>query len=480
MLYKGGDLNLRSAGAAVPREAPSPPARAFDIHWQRPESPAAYPIAVDELVLACCNGAYDVALFHGSAEVRLEHLLHALTRDAAAVQVLADLGIRVDGLRRDTAVAIATELPAYPAEARSQTRASAALEDALRRASDHAGPQQPVSIRDVIRALLAGGPNSPAAALLMRAAADPQRLERWRDEPLRQALAAPAVAPTTELRAPVLQAGAIDALGERLDRMEAHFQAMREEAAADRQSAAELLHAVQAELEALRARQAGSAAEGVEAVLEGKLGKFGEAMAALAARVGAIDKLIDGDHWQALDARLDAVESRVTHPTELAQSFSATLSDHFGQSDARIQGLEQTAQRQVALQTEIRAALKAAEDADRMVERRLNEMRQAITSLDASQQALAAKLATWHVESGGDIGIVSNRLQQLEEHMLGLLDRLNGEVQSLRQGHPQDSGRGNGFKRWLYGTGSVLNPGTRDEASYLRQMLERARGGEKS
>src|SRR4029453_5426348 len=71
MPYKGGDLDLRSAGPT------------FGEPWGRPAAEPS-PIAVDELVLACCNRAYDVARFHGSADVRLDHLLHALTHVPAA------------------------------------------------------------------------------------------------------------------------------------------------------------------------------------------------------------------------------------------------------------------------------------------------------------------------------------------------------------------------------------------------------------
>ena len=46
------------------------------------------PIWVDDVVLACSNHAFDVALAHRSSEVRLEHLLHALTRIDMAADVL--------------------------------------------------------------------------------------------------------------------------------------------------------------------------------------------------------------------------------------------------------------------------------------------------------------------------------------------------------------------------------------------------------
>ena len=111
MAYKGNDLDLRPARPSAPaREAPGAAERAAAAAGARPAS--ADPIPVDDAVLACCNCAYDVARFHGSEDVRLEHLLHALTRVGAAAELLAELEIRVDTLRRETAVAIAAEMPA--------------------------------------------------------------------------------------------------------------------------------------------------------------------------------------------------------------------------------------------------------------------------------------------------------------------------------------------------------------------------------
>ncbi len=43
------------------------------------------PIWVDEVVLDCCNHAFDVAAAHRAGEVRIDHLIYALTRiDEAA------------------------------------------------------------------------------------------------------------------------------------------------------------------------------------------------------------------------------------------------------------------------------------------------------------------------------------------------------------------------------------------------------------
>ena len=108
------------------------------------------------------------------AVFRLEHLLHALTRVGAAADVLTELGIRVDTLRRDTAVAIAAEIPAGVFE-----RRDAALLRRIRgRAAARCRPgrqaaRPPAGLHDLLRTILGGGPGSPASALLMRAATDP-------------------------------------------------------------------------------------------------------------------------------------------------------------------------------------------------------------------------------------------------------------------------------------------------------------------
>src|SRR3989440_3099778 len=191
MAYKGDDLDLRPARPATTpaRETPGPAERAANGAGAQPASSNAGPIPVDDAVLACCNCAYDVARFHGSEDVRLEHLLHALTRVGAAAELLAELEIRVDTLRRETAVAIAAEMSAGLVADHGTPHASAAFEDVLRRAADQAAKHSaPAGLPDLLRTVLGGGPGSPAAALLMRAAADPQRLERWRDAPLRAAL----------------------------------------------------------------------------------------------------------------------------------------------------------------------------------------------------------------------------------------------------------------------------------------------------
>jgi hypothetical protein len=200
-------------------------------------------------------------------------------------------------------------------------------------------------------------------------------------------------------------------------------------------------------------------------------------MAALAGRLAAVDKLAASDNWQALGTRLEAVEGRIgAQTTELAGTLASALSPRLQEEAAR--HWQSTGGQQVALEAAVRAQLHKADEESKAREHELQEIHEAVAQLNTSQQLLADNLASWRAESGGDTAIVSNRLEQLEHNVLDPLDRLNGEVQALRHEHHEDGPRrGNGFKRWLYGTGSVFATSWRDEAASIRQTLDRPRGG---
>lgn len=126
------------------------------------------PIVVDETVLACCNHAFDVALAHGAGEVRLEHLLHALTRIDAAAEALEQRGVRVASLRRDIATVIASEIP-VSSKSTGSPRRSQEFEDVLRLAASNASRRdEAVNIDDVIHIILDEEPDLPGLALLTR------------------------------------------------------------------------------------------------------------------------------------------------------------------------------------------------------------------------------------------------------------------------------------------------------------------------
>jgi len=161
MGYRGEDLDLRTPQmmAAAPYAG------------QR-----GGPIWVDEVVLDCSNHAYEVALAHRSGEVRLEHLLHALTLVGAAVESLEARGIRTAGLRRDTGTLIASETPTGLQNGKGLPRRSDVLEDVLRLAADYAARRNaPATVDDLLYVLIDLKPELPGAALLHRHATQAPR-----------------------------------------------------------------------------------------------------------------------------------------------------------------------------------------------------------------------------------------------------------------------------------------------------------------
>lgn len=113
------------------------------------------PIWVDDTVLACCNHAYDLALAHRSADVRVEHLLHALTRIDDAADVLEANGIRTASLRRETATVIAGEIPVSLTNGSGAPRRADSFEEVLRLAAAHSYQRNaPVSVEDLLHVFL--------------------------------------------------------------------------------------------------------------------------------------------------------------------------------------------------------------------------------------------------------------------------------------------------------------------------------------
>ena len=171
MGYRGDDLDLRTpqGHSALPADAGS---------WRdtdgnglrgRPHHGGVLngPIMVDETVLACCNHAYDVALAHGAAEVRLEHFLNALTRIDAAAEALEARGVRVAALRRESATVIASDIPSTSSKTVGSPRRTQELEDVLRLAAAKASRRNvPASIDDIVHVILDDEPDLPGLALL--------------------------------------------------------------------------------------------------------------------------------------------------------------------------------------------------------------------------------------------------------------------------------------------------------------------------
>lgn len=169
MAYRGGDLDLRTP-RTWSASAPEPASPAAQVFEPRPRGSSGLgPIWVDEVVLACVNHAYDVAAAHRAAEVRLEHLLHALTRIDSAAEILEMRGIKVSALRRESATVIASELPVGRGAGDAGPRHSAELEHVLRAASQIASRRNsPASIDDVLHVAMDLEPGLPGLELLSR------------------------------------------------------------------------------------------------------------------------------------------------------------------------------------------------------------------------------------------------------------------------------------------------------------------------
>ena len=150
MTYRGQDLDLRVPGVRDPGAASA------GMHYaEPPRAGRSEPLWVDEAVLACCNHAYDLALAHRAHEVRIEHLLNAMTRVDAAARVLEARGIRVASLRRDSASLIVAEAGVGIPNGRHPPKTSEPLDDVIRLAARQAASRQsPATINDVLTVLI--------------------------------------------------------------------------------------------------------------------------------------------------------------------------------------------------------------------------------------------------------------------------------------------------------------------------------------
>lgn len=164
MSYRGGDLELRTpqglpASKRSPVRDPEPAVNRWHTlsHEHSPHRPIqedrSEPIWVDDIVMDCCNQAFELASAHRADEVRLDHLLHALTVVEGALTLLEQKGIRTTQLRRETGARIISDVPL--AAGAPPPRRSAELQKSLSKASEWAyARRRPVSVIDLISVLL--------------------------------------------------------------------------------------------------------------------------------------------------------------------------------------------------------------------------------------------------------------------------------------------------------------------------------------
>lgn len=168
MAYRGDDLDLRTpqawggSGRETGGEQPNWFTRSTIYKGGRSD-----PIWVDDHVMACCNHAFDLAVAHRAPEVRLEHLINALTLNEHAALVLESRGLPVASLRRESGAAIANDIPAGPGN--TVPKRSEGMEEALRLAADQAYPRRtPVTVDDLLHVLFELKRDLPGLQLLRR------------------------------------------------------------------------------------------------------------------------------------------------------------------------------------------------------------------------------------------------------------------------------------------------------------------------
>lgn len=170
MAYRGEDLDLRTpqTWTGTPAELVTPAELAAAQNGKRGVYRSG-PMLVDETVLACCNQAYDIAVAHRGAEVRIEHLLNAMTRIDGAIAVLEGRGIRVPSLRRETAAIVAGDIPAIGGNGPVSPRRSDELADLLRLASGVAARRNAAAdVDDLLQVLLDHRSELPASDIVLR------------------------------------------------------------------------------------------------------------------------------------------------------------------------------------------------------------------------------------------------------------------------------------------------------------------------
>jgi hypothetical protein len=306
MAYRGEDLDLRVPLGTAQGGSPSAiGAGAIPAPFGGPREATLW---IDEPLLACCNNAFDLALAHGATDVRLEHLLHALSRVDAVVRLLERHGVSVGRLRRESAALIVSENPVALIGDRGPPRRSMEFEEALRRAVDIAQHRGAVaSVEDALIAVLTSARETPAVQLLKRLAPDwqPRDLPAPRQEPL-------------SAYAPPLS----DPAAGRLDLIEGALRGIHAELAGDRKLLSDIVRDLQREV----ALQRGDGAA-LSSTLVDRLAGFERQLAMrteplqgapqIGEKLVSIEKTVQSGmgegarNWIALDRRLKGLEAAV-------------------------------------------------------------------------------------------------------------------------------------------------------------------------
>lgn len=478
MDYRGQDLDLRtsrwSASSTDPagwRELSAPTAPPPS---PRHAAPRSGPIWVDEAVLACANHAYDVALAYRSHEVRLEHLLLAMTRIESAAAALEARGVRVVSLRRDSAVAIAGEPPVGASEGATPRR-SPELEDVLRiAASRTAHHGRPASIEDVVQVLCDVGGDLPGGDLIARHFPRPTR-EYWgsasRPHQQQQHLgshlleASDGESPLAVVAPqPAIDPAVVQTIFDRLADLERAFseRLFSLEQALARQplpvSAQVDLHPIESRLAAIESalanRPLGEGVAAIDPAITDRLWAIEHAVGVeRTERTSAVTQLSDEISGVRSAVRLAAQSSEQGHGNvaEQIQQLAGGLEQHrleFASSIGdRIDGIEQA----------LDGYERKASEAHAVYSAELAEVHDALMKIGSNQHTLAGAIDSWRNNGSGELHLINARIGAVHEDgakRLAAIERLCADVDTLSQLVLEDRtpAKRSSFKHWLYGT----------------------------
>ncbi|MFM9939841.1 MAG: Clp protease N-terminal domain-containing protein [Hyphomicrobiaceae bacterium] len=511
MQYKGDDMDLRVPHARTPRE--SYPGSDLDQpytngRWRPAGSATPEPLWVDETVLACCNTAFDMAMAHGSSEVELEHLVHAITRVEGAARVLEARGVREGQLRRDSAALMASDVPTNLATDRVAPRRAADVEDALRRAVEIAARRgMAAGIDDLLWVLLHYARDVPAIQLLRRHTPDWQRPDWGRGyETASHAVDVPRyVAPQPEppryvpppeppRYVPPMPAepmrfaptGALDHVAHRLGTLEDGMRALHAELSTDRKALTELIRDMQRDIVAHRGDAAalrndlGQRLEMLERGLQVR-GDAGRIPAQLAERVQQLEKSVQSGmsegarNWAALGQRLTAFESQLAAPRDMAVDHQPML-DRLALVETAVDARVTDIGRGVATLTDRLVSI------ERIAESSAGEGARRWASLTDRLGSIETYLASRSKEPQAGINDLTERLSGLERAVRAgfgeaarqgqsVMDRV-GDVEKYVASLPSDQGEGALLiDERLAGLESRLDAGLAGQSEMARRIM---------
>ncbi len=533
MSYRGEDLDLRTpqgwSATQQPDYAGAPSGEVF-FNGPRGRGPLSMsapigPIWVDDTLLACCNHAFDVALAHRSAEVRLEHLVYALTRIETAAEALEARGIRVPVLRRESATVIASEIPVGLPPGKAAPRRSDDLEEVLRLAAGNAYRRNaPASVADVLHVIL-DGPQELSGLVLLR--------------PALQRLAA-SVPEQSQPRAPVAlradpgSAAPNGPISARLDALEQMVRALSNDLSIEQKTLTGVLQNLQRDVMAQRedpSRLGGSYPDKVlserllhleQSMLSGRTAS-GPELNFVTDRLGALERALQtelGHIRLGLEAlhskteaavdlspvarRIDALEGRLEGDRANAKTANAALMGEIGALKsglASAERLEHVAAAVNTLQADVARLLSGLgerlglleealsgqsrrfEGAQASYTQELGVLHEALVKLNANQHTLAGTIETRGQEAARSFAAVGSRFDSVEQAAakpIAMLELLSATMDKMHRVTVEKYYRRNRFWFWLFGTDDWLAASWPSQSARIAEELKQVQSTLKS